>query len=56
MVNKCFVLYEEVIDLFHEKYYIPTIEKLSIYLACVIILGSMEFGNTRNDFSTLMDK
>ena len=28
MVNKCFVLRKEVINVFHEKYYIPTIEKL----------------------------
>ena len=26
-VNKCFVIHEEVIDVFNEKYYIRTIEK-----------------------------
>ena len=29
MVKKCFVLHKEVIDVFHENIYIPTIEKLS---------------------------
>ena len=41
-----FVPHEEVID---EKYYIPTIEKVSFHLGHVRILGSMEYGNTRND-------
>ena len=48
------VLHEKVIHVFHEKYYIPKIEKLSFHLAHVRILCSMEFGNTRNDFSTVM--
>ena len=48
MVKKCFILFEEVIDVDHKKYYIPTIEKLPFHLACVIILGSMECGKTRN--------
>ena len=26
--NKCFVLHEEVIDIFHEKRFIPTIKKI----------------------------
>ena len=33
MVKKCFVLHEEVIDVSHEIFYIPTIEKLSFHLA-----------------------
>ena len=37
MVRKYFVLREEVIDFFHGKYYIPTIEKLSLCLDCVNI-------------------
>ena len=41
LVRKCFVIYDEVIDVFHEKYYIPTIEKLQFHLAHVQILGSM---------------
>ena len=49
MVKKCFALHEEVIYVFHEKYYIPTIEKLIFHLAHVRILGSMEYGKTRND-------
>ena len=49
-MKKCFVLHEEFIDVFHEKYYIPTIEELSSHLDCVSIIGSMEFGKTRNDY------
>ena len=49
MVKKCFVLYGEVIDVFCEKFYIPTIEKLSFHLDHVSILGSMKFGKTKND-------
>ena len=49
MVNKCFVLHEEVIDVFHKKYYIPTIENLSFHLACVRIIGLIECGKTKND-------
>ena len=30
-------------------YFIPAIEKLSFHLYPVIILGSMEYGRTRND-------
>ena len=45
-----YFLHEEVIDIFHVKIYIPTIEKLSYYLAHVRIIGSMECGKTRNDF------
>ena len=50
MAKKCFVLHEEVIDVFHEFFYIPTIEKLSFHLAHVRIIGSMECGKTINDF------
>ena len=31
IVKKCFVLHKKVIDDFHEKNYIPTIEKLSFH-------------------------
>ena len=48
MVNICFVLHEEVIDVFHENNYIPTIEKLSFHLVRVRILCSIEFENTRH--------
>ena len=48
-MKKCFVLRKEVIDVFHEKYYIPIIEKLLFHLAHVRILGAMECGNFRND-------
>ena len=41
MANNLFVLHEEVIDVFHEKNYIPTIEKVSFHLDDVGILVSM---------------
>ena len=41
MVKKCSVLHEEVIDVFHKIYYIPTIEQSSFHLAHVRIIGSM---------------
>ena len=50
MANKCFVFHEEVIDVFHNKFYIPTREKLSFFLSHVSIIGSMECGRTRNDY------
>ena len=49
MVKKCIFLHEEAIYIFHGRYYIPTIEKLVFNLAHIRILGSMEFGKTRND-------
>ena len=48
MLKKCFVLHEEAIDVFHDKFYIPTIEKLSFQIELVRILGSMECGKTIN--------
>ena len=47
-MKKCFVLHGEVIDVFHEKHYIPTIKKISFHIDHVRILGSMECGKTRN--------
>ena len=47
---KNFFLHEEVIDVFHKYFYIPTIEKMSFHLAHVRIITSMECGKTRNDF------
>ena len=38
---KCFVLHEEVIDAFHDRFYIPTTEKLSFHISHVMIIGSM---------------
>ena len=49
MAKKCSVLHEEVIDVFNEKIYIPTIEKLSFHVSYVRIIGSMVLGKTRND-------
>ena len=48
MAKKCFVLHDEVIDVFHEKIYIITIEKVSFHIANVSIVGSMECVKTRN--------
>ena len=39
MVEKYFVLHEEVIDVFHKNICIPTIEHFSFHLAHVNILG-----------------
>ena len=38
-VKKSFVFNEEVIDYFHNTFYIPTIETLSFHHAHVIIFG-----------------
>ena len=48
MVKKCFVLHEESIAVFHERNYIPTIEKMSLHISHVRTFGSMEFWKTRN--------
>ena len=48
-VKKYSVIHEEVVDLFHKKYYITTIRKISFHIARVRILDSMEYGKTRND-------
>ena len=50
MVKKCFVLHKEVVDVFYDNFYIPTIEKLSFHLSHVRIIGSMEGGKTINYF------
>ena len=49
MVKKFYVLHEEMIDVFHKKYYTLTIEKLSFHIAHFRIRGSMGCGKTRND-------
>ena len=51
MAKKCFVVHEEVINVFHEKIYTPTIEKVSFHLDRVRIIGSVEFGKTKNGYS-----
>ena len=48
IVKKSFVLCEEFIDVFHNKFYIPTIEQLSSYIFYVSIIGSVSCGKTRN--------
>ena len=50
MVKKRCVLHEEVLDVFHEEIYIPTIEKMSFHISRVRILSLMECGKTRNEF------
>ena len=54
MVKKYFALHKKVIDVFHDFFYIPTIEKLSFLLAHVRIIGSMEYGKTRKNFSMIL--
>ena len=56
MVKKCFVLNEEVINVFYEFYYIPTIEKKSFHLAHVRILVLMEMGRLEMICSALMNQ
>ena len=56
MAKKVFILHMECIDVFHDKCYITTIEKLSFHLSNINILGSMECGTTRNDFFMIMHK
>ena len=46
----CFVINEEVIDVFNNKCHIPTIINLSFHLDYVSILGIIYFGKTRNDY------
>ena len=50
MANNFFVLHKEVVDVFNNKFYIPTIEKLSFHIAHVRIIGSMEFRKTKTYF------
>ena len=54
--KKCSVIQEEVIDVFHEKMYIPTIEKLSFHLANVGIIGSINMGILEMIVSMIMCK
>ena len=49
-----FFLHKEVIDVFHEKNYTTTIEKLSFHMAHVRIIGPVECGKTRNIFPMIM--
>ena len=49
LVKKRFVVRKEVIDIFCNNCYIPTIEHFSFHLAPKWILGLLEYGKTRND-------
>ena len=49
MTKICSGIHEGVIDVFREKNYIPAIEKLSFHISHVMIIGSMEYGKTKND-------
>ena len=42
--------------MFFTKQNIPKIEKYSFHLARVRIIGSMEYGKTRNYFSAIMNQ
>ena len=44
MANKCFVFHEEVIDVFHNKFYIPTREKLSFFYLMLVLLVQWNVG------------
>ena len=48
MAKKCFVIHKEVIDVFHNQFYIPK-RYFSFHLVHVRLLGSMEHGKTRNN-------
>ena len=50
MLKNFFFIHEELIDVFHNKLYIPTIENLSVHLARLRIIGSIECGKNRNDY------
>ena len=41
MDKKSFVFYEKYIDVFHNEFYSPTIEKLSFNLARDMVIGSI---------------
>ena len=45
-----FGLNEEVIDVFHNTFYIPTIENWKFNIAHIRILDSTEYGRTGNDY------
>ena len=47
--EKRFVIHEDGIDVFHNKFDIPTMGNLSFQLSHVRIIGTMEFGKTRNE-------
>ena len=47
MLKKRFVISEGFIDVHHDNK-IAAIEKLSYHIACIRILGSMEYVTTRN--------
>ena len=56
MANKCFVLHEEVIYDFHEKYYIPTIEKCHFILLMSGFLVQWNSGRLEMIVSMVMHK
>ena len=47
--KKELILCGDIIDVFHEKYYCPSITKLAYHLAHVSILGTNHVGATRRD-------
>ena len=54
MAKKCFVLKTEVIDVFHEKYYIPTIENCHFILLVSGLLVQWNAERLEMIVSTLM--
>ena len=49
MAKEIFI-HEEVIYVFNEKFYIPTIDFFPLNLSRVRIIGLMVYGKTRNDY------
>ena len=54
MVRKCFVLREEVMDIFHGKYYIHTIENCHFILLMSVFLVQWNVGRIEVIVSALM--
>ena len=52
--EEIFAITEEVIDVFCEKNYILTIEKVLFHIAHARIIGSMKCGKTRNYYFVIM--
>ena len=54
MVKKYFVLHEEVIDVFHDKFYIITIKRCNLILIMLVFLVKWNVGILEMIFFTIM--
>ena len=54
MVKKCSVLHEEVLDVFHDKFKIPTIENFHLYLLMLGFLVLCNVGRLEMIFPMIM--